>query len=94
MRCSLFLKKLDDGMDVELCLWTDHEINISFWDVSIDKKLFDENIKEDFLTYLKKIGLYLENVKIADSEYLWHYGGLIEDEKVYRIQYWEDRDDA
>ena len=86
------LETLDDGMEIELCLWTDREIHMSFWDVSIDKKMFDENIKEDFLTYLKKIGLYLENIKIAGSTYPWRYCGLIDMEKVYRIQYLEERD--
>ena len=29
----------DDGMEVELCLWTDCECHLSFWDVSIEKQL-------------------------------------------------------
>ena len=57
------LETLEDGIEIELCLWTDCECHMSFWDVSIEKQLFDSKVKIDFLTYLKDKGLYLENLK-------------------------------
>ena len=82
------LHTLDDGMEVELCLWTDCECHLSFWDVSIEKKLFDVKAKTDFLTYLSDKGLYLESLKDRFSR--WYYCGLIPMENVYRIQYFEE----
>ena len=83
------LERLDDGTEIELCLWTDRELQMSFWDVSIDKKIFDA--EEDFLSYLKERGLYLEDIK--DKYSRWHYCGLIPNDDVYRIQYYEEEDD-
>ncbi len=86
------LDTLDDGMEVELCLWTDCESHASFWDVSIDKTLFQEKAATDFLSYLKEKGFHLENVQdIFGGK--WHYCGLIDMEKVYRIQYYQDSSD-
>ena len=85
------LQTLDDGMEVELCLWTDCECHISFWDVSIDKQFFDSKAETDFLTYLRGKGLYLEDLKIRYS--IWHYCGPISMENVYRIQYYEEEVD-
>ncbi len=84
------LETLDDGMEIELCLWTDCDWHMSFWDVSINKELFDKKEK-DFLSYLKDKGLHLENVKEKYSK--WHYCGLIERDDVYRIQYYEEDED-
>ena len=84
------LETLDDGMEIELCLWTDCDCHMSFWDVSIGKELFDAKGK-DFLSYLKDKGLYLENVKEKYGK--WHYCGLIEKDDVYRIQYYEENDE-
>ena len=80
------LKTLDDGMEVELCMWTDCDSHISLWDVSIDKQLFDSKADTDFLTYLRGKGLYLENVKEGFRK--WNYCGRIQKEDVYRIQYY------
>ena len=85
------LQTLDDGMEVELCLWTDCECHLSFWDVSIPKKLFDAKAKTDFLSYLAGKGLYLENLKDRFSR--WRYCGLIPMDDVYRIQYFEEDGD-
>ena len=85
------LKTLDDGMEVELCMWTDCDSHISLWDVSIDKQLFDSKADTDFLTYLRDKGLYLENVKEGYRK--WNYCRWIQGEDVYRIQYYlEDED--
>lgn len=86
------LDTLDDGMEIELCLWTDCESHASFWDVSIDKILFQEKTATDFLNYLKEKGLHLENVQDIFGG-RWHYCGLIDMEKVYRIQYYQDSND-
>lgn len=80
------LETLDDGTKIELCLWTDCDCHMSFWDVSVNKKSFDEK-EIDFLSYLKDKGLYLENVK--DKYGKWRYCGLTEKDDVYRIQYYE-----
>jgi len=85
------LHTLDDGMEVELCLWTDCECHFSFWDVSIEKKLFDSKVKTGFLIYLSDKGLYLENLK--DRFNRWYYCGLIPVDDVYRIQYFEEDGD-
>ena len=85
------LEILDDGMEVELCLWTECALHMSFWDVSIDKEQFDSKINETFLEYLKNKGLYLENIR--DKYGRWKYCGIIEKEDVYRIQYYEMDDD-
>ena len=82
------LQTLDDGMEVELCLWTDCECHLSFWDVSIQKKLFDAKAQTDFLSYLAGKGLYLGNLK--DRSGRWYYCGLIPMDDVYRIQYFEE----
>lgn len=86
------LDTLDDGMEIELCLWTDCESHASFWDVSIDKTLFQEKTATDFLNYLKEKGFHLENVQDRFGG-KWHYCGLIDMEKVYRIQYYQDSSD-
>ena len=86
------LDTLDDGMEIELCLWTDCESHASFWDVSIDKTLFQEKTTTDFLSYLKEKGFHLENVQDIFGG-RWHYCGLIDMEKVYRIQYYQDSSD-
>ena len=97
------LDTLDDGMEIELCLWTDCESHASFWDVSIDKALFQEKTAidktlfqekaaTDFLNYLKEKGFHLENVQDRFGG-KWHYCGLIDMEKVYRIQYYQDNND-
>ena len=86
------LDTLDDGMEIELCLWTDCESHASFWDVSIDKILFQEKTATDFLSYLKEKGFHLENVQDRFGG-RWHYCGLIDMEKVYRIQYYQDNND-
>lgn len=57
------LETLDDGMEIELCLWTDRELHMSFWDVSIDKKTFDEK-ETDFLSY--ENGTPIEHGKIRE----------------------------
>ena len=82
------LNTLDDGMEVELCMWTDCDCHISFWDVSVDKKFFDSKAETDFLTYLRDKGLFLEDLKVRYS--IWHYCGLIPMDDVYRIQYYEE----
>ena len=86
------LDTMNDGMEVELCLWTDCESHASFWDVSIDKTLFQEKKTTDFLSYLKEKGFHLENVQDRFGG-RWHYCGLIDMEKVYRIQYYQDNND-
>ena len=86
------LDTLDDGMEIELCLWTDCESHASFWDVSIDKTLFQEKTVTDFPNYLKEKGFHLENVQDIFGG-RWHYCGLIDMEKVYRIQYYQDNND-
>lgn len=85
------LMTLDDGIEIELCLWTDCECHISFWDVSIEKQLFDSKVKTDFLTYLEDKGLYLQNIE--DKYGRLRYCGIIEKDDVYRIQYYEEDDD-
>ena len=85
------VKTLDDGMEVELCLWTDCDSHLSFWDVSINREPFDSKAKTDFLTYLRDKGLYLENVKEGFCR--WNYRGVIAMENVYRIQYYQEDDD-
>ena len=85
------VQTLDDGLEVELCLWTDCESHASFWDVSIQKARFDETATVDFLSYLKEKGFYLENIKDRFGG-KWHYTGPIDMEKVYRIQYYQDED--
>lgn len=86
------LDTMDDGMEIELCLWTDCESHTSFWDVSIDKTLFQEKTTTDFLNYLKEKGFHLENIQDRFGG-KWHYCGLIDMEKVYRIQYYQDSSD-
>lgn len=86
------LDTMDDGMEIELCLWTDCESHASFWDVSIDKTLFQEKAATDFLNYLKEKGFHLENIQDSFGG-KWHYCGLIDMEKVYRIQYYQDSND-
>ena len=88
------LETLDDGKKLELCLWTDCELGLTFWDVSADKTLFDGKGKEDFLAWLREKGLYLENVKDRWGG-RWQYCGVIPKKDVYRIQYCEmpDRDE-
>lgn len=85
------LETLDDGMEIELCLWTDCGWHLSFWDVSIEKGIFDSKAEIDFLSYLRDKGIYLENVK--DKYGRWRYCGEKTKEKVYRIQYYEEEDD-
>ena len=82
------LETLDDGMEVELCLWTDCELQKSFWDVSIDKQMFAAKARTGFTEYLMEKGFFLENVK--DRYGSWRYLGPIEREDVYRIQYYEE----
>ena len=81
------LDTLDDGIKIELCLWSDCESDMSFWDVSVEKQLFDSKIKTDFLSYLTDKGLFLENLK--DEYGKWLYCGPVEKDDVYRIQYCE-----
>ena len=85
------LETLEDGIEIELCLWTDCECHMSFWDVSIEKQLCDSKVKTDFLTYLKDKGLYLENLK--DKYSRWRYCGMVAKDDVYRIQYYEENAD-
>ena len=85
------IKTLDDGMEVELCQWTDCDLQMSFWDVSIDKQMFDIKARKGFTQYLMEKGLFLENVK--DKYSRWRYCGLIERDDVYRIQYYEVEED-
>ena len=85
---SQILKTLDDGMEVELCLWTDCDLQMAFWDVSINKQMFDAKAKAGFTEYLMGKGLFLENVK--DRYGSWRYCGPIEREDAYRIQYYEE----
>ncbi|MBR5767838.1 MAG: hypothetical protein IKX86_04130, partial [Clostridia bacterium] len=47
---------MDDGTEVELCLWHDNEMNISFWDVSTDKETFNKKGEKSFVDYLKRKG--------------------------------------
>ena len=82
------LYTMDDGMHVELCLWTDG--GMSFWDVSIDKAEFDASGRTDFTAYLASKGLPLENVR--DRYGKWMYCGVIENSDQYRVQYYEVED--
>ena len=84
------LETLDDGMEIELCLWSDLGYHISLWDVSIDKMTFDEKVGGDVLSYYESKGIYLGHVKDRYTE--WRYCGLTDREDVYRIQYYEDKD--
>lgn len=85
---SQILKTLDDGIEVELCLWTDCDLQMAFWDVSINKQIFDAKAKAGFTEYLMGKGLFLENVK--DRYGSWRYCAPIEREDAYRIQYYEE----
>ena len=82
------LYTLDDGMGVELCLWS--HCGMTFWDVSIDKAEFDSSGQCDFTGYLASKGLPLENVR--DRYGRWMYCGVIENDKQYRVQYYEAGD--
>ncbi len=84
------LYTMDDGMRVELCLWSDG--GMSFWDVSIDKAEFDSSGLADFTAYLASKGLPLENVR--DRYGRWIYCGVIENRAQYRVQYYEAEDPA
>ena len=77
---------LDDGTEVEFCMWTECELHMTFWDVSVGKEKFRD--KKEALEYLRNMGLYLEDVMEKGS--LWHYAGISEYEDVYRVQYYED----
>ena len=79
------LDTLDDGMHVELCLWSAD--GMSFWDVSIDKAEFAASVRTDFLRYLSEKGLPLTDIN--DRFGKWKYCGIIDKEKVLRIQYAE-----
>ena len=70
------LETLDDGMEMELCMWTDCDSHIALWDISIDKQLFDSKADTVFRTYLRGKGLYLENVKEGFDK--WNYCGRIQ----------------
>jgi len=82
------LQTLDDGMKIELCLWTDCDLHMSFWDVSIEKQLFHAKGETDFPAYLERMGLFLENVQERYGK--WCYVGGIADEECYRVQYYEE----
>jgi hypothetical protein len=85
VECQI-LYTLNDGMHVELCLWDCN--GMAFWDVSIDKKEFDESGNTDFKGYLSSKGVLLEDVEIRDGV-TWQYCGTVENEEAYRIQYYE-----
>ena len=82
---------LDDGMEVELCLWSCYECidDASFYDVSIDRAKFDASGNTDFLQYLKSKGVHLCNVEDRFGKFI--YLGLNSNDTQYRIQYlWPD----
>ena len=81
---------LNDGIKVELCCWWMD--GMSFWDLSIDKKEFDESGNKDFLSYLKDLGVHLYSV-LDRFAHQWRYCGILPDDKVYRIQYYLENED-
>ncbi len=85
-------REVDSIFDEVQPFVTDRDTRLSFWDVSIDKTLFQEKTTTDFRSYLKEKGFHLENVQDRFGG-KWHYCGLIDMEKVYRIQYYQDNND-
>ena len=82
------LLTLDDGMEVEICQWTDGDLHTDLVDVSIDKTMYDSREKSDIIPYLESKEVYLENVEDKSQGCRWKYGGLSKRKKdVYRIQY-------
>ncbi|MGN0712691.1 MAG: hypothetical protein ACI4LJ_02825, partial [Anaerovoracaceae bacterium] len=57
------------------------------YDFSIEKKMFDESGKGDFLNYLENKGFFLENIE-EESGVRWRYCKQIDRNDVYRIQYY------
>ena len=78
---------LDDGMQLELCLWSNYSEfgDLSIWDVSVAKSAFPGDGKA-YVQYLAGKGLYLEDVD--DGTDRWHYAGLLPKDDVWRIQYY------
>ena len=76
---------MDDGIEIEGCLWG--EADMCLYDFSIEKKMFDESGKGDFLNYLESKGFFLENIE-ESSGTRWRYCEQIEQNDVYRIQYY------
>ena len=82
------LLTLDDGMEVEICQWTDGDLHTDLVDVSIDKTMYDSREKSDIIPYLESKEVYLENVEDKSQGCRWKYAGLSKRKKdVYRIQY-------
>ena len=82
---SIILNTMDDGLEIELCLWTDSETGLSLWDVSTDRQKFDESGHTDFEAYLREKGGILENV--CDRFGKYEYLGPIGRSDVYRVQF-------
>ncbi len=87
---QLYMVSLKDGKEFEQCFWA--ESGMCFVDISIDKKLLGECSEDEFLKYLAGQGFYLENVEDAAGT-RWRYCGFIENEDVYRIQYYREDDE-
>lgn len=84
------LLTMKDGMEIEKCVWSEADMLLT--DISVDQKMFDESGHDNFPKYLESVGFYLENVQTEDGTY-WRYCGRIQDENVYRIQYYRDDDE-
>ena len=84
------LLTMKDGMEIEKCVWSEADMLLT--DISVDQKMFDESGHDDFPKYLESVGFYLENVQTEDGTY-WCYCGRIQDENMYRIQYYRDDDE-
>ena len=82
------LETLDDGVEVELCLWS-YE-GMTFYDISIEKGKFGIENEEEFLHYLDCVGVPLYNIKDRLSGSKWKYCGIYKLDKIYRIQYYEE----
>lgn len=82
---QLYMITMNDGMEVEMCMWA--EADMLFVDISIEKKMFDESGRSDFLAYLESMGFYLENVEDA-AGFRWDYCDPGERKDIYRSQYY------
>ncbi len=87
---STELWKLDDGMEIEICMWlyvAGMDYILELCDISADKKEFERTGNTGFPEYLGSLGLPLENVE--DCIGRWHYCGLQSTEKnpFHRVQF-------